>query len=90
MEVKDMVFLLEKTIEELKMEDNWHAEELEKRMRDFCDRIGTKTKILFMLLRIAETGSKVSPPLFDTFEIIGKDSTIRRLTNCKKYLEAIE
>ncbi|CCJ32782.1 glutamate--tRNA ligase [Caloramator australicus] len=89
-EVKDMVFLLEKTIEELKMEDNWHAEELEKRMRDFCDRIGTKTKILFMLLRIAETGSKVSPPLFDTFEIIGKDSTIRRLTNCKKYLETIE
>ncbi|SEF51281.1 nondiscriminating glutamyl-tRNA synthetase [Caloramator fervidus] len=88
-DLKEMIYLLDESIKELEVQNEWNAQELEKVMRAFCDRIGVKTKILFMLLRIAETGSKISPPLFDTFEIIGKESTLKRLTSCKNYLETI-
>lgn len=88
-EIQDIVRLLDDSINELKSIDNWSKEYIETRMREFCERIGTKPKILFMLLRIAETGSKVSPPLFDTFEIIGKESTLKRLNNCREQLSRV-
>ncbi|KRQ87982.1 Glutamate--tRNA ligase [Caloramator mitchellensis] len=84
--IDEMIYLLETAIKILENTDNWTAQELENLMRQLCEEIQVKTKILFMLLRIAETGSKISPPLFDTFEIIGKESTINRLNNCKKQL----
>ncbi|TDT60896.1 glutamate--tRNA ligase [Fonticella tunisiensis] len=86
-DLAQMAELISASIEELNTIENWDKDYLEERMRLLCEKLGTKPKILFMLLRIAETGSKVSPPLFDTFEIIGKESTLRRLERCKKQLE---
>ncbi|QCX34616.1 glutamate--tRNA ligase [Caloramator sp. E03] len=86
-EVAEMVDMLNKAISELKIIQEWEKTFLEDMMRSLCNRIGVKPKILFMLLRIGETGSQISPPLFDTFEIIGKDSTLRRLEGFKSFLE---
>jgi glutamyl-tRNA synthetase len=32
-----------------------------------------------MVLRVAVTGSPVSPPLFESIEILGKEETLRRV-----------
>jgi len=57
------------------------AESLEAASREFADAKGWKTKHAFMLLRLATTGRKASPPLFETMEIIGKEIVRRRLRN---------
>jgi glutamyl-tRNA synthetase len=37
-------------------------------------------------IRVAVWGAKVSPPLFETIEVLGKKTTIERLKRFKKYL----
>lgn len=43
------------------------------------EEMGIKPKFAFGPLRVALTGSKVSPPLFESMEILGRDETLRRL-----------
>jgi glutamyl-tRNA synthetase len=42
---------------------------------------------VFGILRVAITGQKVSPPLFESIELIGKDKTLERLRNAIEILE---
>ncbi len=43
------------------------------------DGLGVKPKFAFGPLRVAVTGSRVSPPLFESMEILGRESTLARL-----------
>ena len=54
---------------------------LEEVARAWTEALGWKTKHAFMLLRLAVTGRKASPPLFDTMAVLGKEITRRRLRN---------
>ena len=44
------------------------------------DALGIKPRLAFAPLRTAISGRRVSPPLFESMEILGKDSSIARLT----------
>jgi glutamyl-tRNA synthetase len=59
---------------------------LEPVVRGFCERLGWKTKELFMAIRIAISGRTASPPLFDTMDVLGKELTRRRLRNAAQVL----
>ncbi|WDC84611.1 hypothetical protein PL321_02570 [Caloramator sp. mosi_1] len=83
----EVLRLLDESIKHLEDIDNWDKIYLEEEMRRLCELINTKTKILFMLLRVAVTGSRISPPLFDVFEIIGKEETLKRLRRCRMDIE---
>ena len=48
-------------------------------MREFVERSGLSASQVFGILRVAVTGQKVSPPLFESMEIIGKEKVIERL-----------
>ena len=52
---------------------------MEEKLRDFCDSNGWNRGVFFMTIRIAVTGKTVTPPLFDTIEVLGKEKTIMRL-----------
>ncbi len=52
---------------------------LERESRALSDARGWKTKHLFMVLRLAVTGRKASPPLFETMEVLGKEICRHRL-----------
>ena len=43
------------------------------------DRLGLKPRLAFTPLRTALSGRKVSPPLFESMEILGRESTLARL-----------
>ena len=43
------------------------------------DGLGIKPKFAFGPLRVAVTGRRVSPPLFESMEILGRDSSLARL-----------
>jgi glutamyl-tRNA synthetase len=44
------------------------------------DRLGLKPRQGFEPIRIAVTGSKVSPGLFESIELLGREATLERLT----------
>ena len=67
-----------RVIEELG-EVSFEVDELEPPLRALCDRQGWKVGDLFMASRVALTGRKATPPLFDVMVAIGHDTTLARL-----------
>lgn len=59
-------------------------EDLESRFRASSEKLGVKPGDLFMVTRIAITGSTVSPGLFETMKVLGKETTLRRLEAARK------
>ena len=57
----------------------WVEANIEQAIRRVQEQLGWSTKIYFMFLRLAVTGSKVSPPLFSSMEVLGKEITLARL-----------
>jgi glutamyl-tRNA synthetase len=57
----------------------WTATALEERLRAFADELGQKPRQAFQPVRLAVTGSKVSPGLFESLELLGRDASLRRL-----------
>ncbi|MGB8984665.1 MAG: hypothetical protein WCC12_22555 [Anaerolineales bacterium] len=56
-------------------------------MREFVEKSGLSPNQVFGILRVAVTGQKVSPPLFESMEIIGRDSVLERLRHAIEALE---
>lgn len=50
------------------------------------EELGIKPKFAFGPLRVGLTGSRVSPPLFESMEILGRDETLRRLKTLRDSL----
>ena len=57
----------------------WDSDSLEDIFRPLADELQMKTGVLFGLLRIAVTGRTAAPPLFQTMEVLGKETCVRRL-----------
>lgn len=70
---------LRESAEELRKVKEWQAKRLEKLFRDLAKRNKWHVGKYFMAIRMALTGKTVTPPLFETMEVIGKEKTIKRL-----------
>jgi len=62
-------------------EVNWTEADIENALRNLQAELGLSTKVYFMTLRLAVTGSKVSPPLFASIEVIGRERVLQRVGN---------
>lgn len=61
-------------------ESGWSAPAIEGALREaIVDGLGIKPKLAFGPLRTAVSGQRISPPLFESMEILGKTSTLARL-----------
>ncbi|WP_194949477.1 glutamate--tRNA ligase [Actinomyces trachealis] len=61
-------------------EGEWHTERLEEVLREaIIEGLGIKPRLAFGPLRVAVTGRQVSPPLFESMEILGRGSCLARL-----------
>jgi glutamyl-tRNA synthetase len=58
---------------------SWMAKEIEAPLRALAEQSGLSAGQLFGPLRLAITGQAVSPPLFETMEIIGRETCLERL-----------
>ncbi|HUY75770.1 MAG TPA: hypothetical protein VMV29_03295, partial [Ktedonobacterales bacterium] len=61
---------------------------LEAPLRELVTELGLKPVQLFTSLRVAVTGRTVSPPLFETMEVLGREVSLTRLRQAIKQLEA--
>ena len=78
-EGKDVGKALLALVEQFEAREGFDAKMLEEVARAWVEGTGWKSKNAFMLLRLAVTGRKASPPLFETMAVLGKEITRRRL-----------
>ena len=64
----------------LERTDPWATEPIESALRSLAEQRALKPKKAFQPVRAAVTGTLVSPPLFESLEILGKEETLARLT----------
>jgi glutamyl-tRNA synthetase len=57
----------------------WTAEGIETALKDLCDELGEKPRTVYLPIRVAVTGSRVSPGLYESLELLGKDESLARL-----------
>jgi glutamyl-tRNA synthetase len=57
----------------------WEATRIEEALRELIDELGEKPRQGFAPIRLAVTGSKISPGLFESLELLGRDETLKRL-----------
>ncbi len=65
----------------------WTHAAAEPPMRAYVEESGLKPNQVFGILRVAVTGQTVSPPLFESMEIIGRETCLRRI---QKAIETLE
>ncbi|TDB39886.1 MAG: glutamate--tRNA ligase [Actinobacteria bacterium] len=58
---------------------SFDAETIEAALREVPERTGVKPKVAFQAVRVATTGSTVSPPLFESLELLGRERTLQRI-----------
>ena len=59
--------------------DPWEATTIEASLRELADELGQKPRQAFQPIRLAITGSAVSPGLFESIELLGRDESLVRL-----------
>ncbi len=57
----------------------WSVDAIEARLKALCEQLGEKPRTVFLPIRVAVTGSKVSPGLYESLELLGRDVTLARL-----------
>lgn len=67
--------------------EKWQHEEIHKIFHDYLAEKSLKPKDVFMPVRIAVTGHKETPPLFECIEVLGKDIVSRRLRMAMDFLK---
>jgi glutamyl-tRNA synthetase len=64
------------------------AQNAEPPMRALVEELGLSAGQVFGILRVAVTGQKVSPPLFESMEIIGRETVLKRVRKAIEILES--
>jgi glutamyl-tRNA synthetase len=57
----------------------WEASRIEDALRELAEELGEKPRAAFGPIRLAVTGAKVSPGLFESLELLGRERSLERL-----------
>ena len=60
-------------------ESEWTTPGLESALRELASERGEKAGAVFTPIRVATTGKRIAPPLFETLETLGQSLTVERL-----------
>ncbi len=71
--------VLKTVSQSLELLENWKAISIGEVMLKTAQELGVKNSLFFMVIRVAISGKKISPPLNESMEILGKDECITRL-----------
>ena len=70
--------------------DPWTQEELERTLREVADGFAREAGDLIHATRVALTGYKTSPGIFEVLELMGREKTRVRLQRLLRYLRKVE
>jgi glutamyl-tRNA synthetase len=72
--------MLPAAVEQLAEVEPFEAARIEAALRELAERLGLKPREAFQPIRLALTGSSISPGLFESLELLGKDESLVRLS----------
>jgi glutamyl-tRNA synthetase len=75
--------LLEEAERALADVEPFAAEPIEASLRSLAERLQLKPREAFQPIRVAVTGSKISPGLFESLELLGREQTLARLRSAR-------
>ncbi|MEK9178261.1 MAG: glutamate--tRNA ligase, partial [Patescibacteria group bacterium] len=85
--IKTQKEVLSKILEKLKaLEKPWKTEIFEKTFRDLGLELEIKAGDIFQLIRVAVSGQTVTPPLFESTQILGEEETLKRVEEVIDFL----
>jgi glutamyl-tRNA synthetase len=58
---------------------SWSAAEIEAALKQLCEELGEKPRTVYAPIRVAVTGSRVSPGLYESLELLGRDRGLERV-----------
>ena len=87
---KDLLGLVEAFRETLLQVDPWEQEELEKALREIAQGMEREASDLIHVVRIALTGKKASPGIFEVLEMMSRDKARSRLDRMIRYLRKLD
>ncbi|HEX4796253.1 MAG TPA: glutamate--tRNA ligase [Humisphaera sp.] len=61
---------------------NWQAADIEAAVKGYCDQKQLGLGKVAQPIRVAVSGTTISPPIFETLEFLGKAKTIARVDRC--------
>ncbi len=71
--------LLEAALEALRACEPYDPETIEGALREVVERTGAKPKQIFQPLRVAITGGTVSPGIFESLAVLGREQSLERI-----------
>ncbi|MBI5954227.1 MAG: glutamate--tRNA ligase [Chloroflexi bacterium] len=87
LDAKQSAEVARKAYQILAVQPDISHEKCEPPLRAYVEESGLNANQVFGILRVAATGQKVSPPLFESMEIIGRDKCLQRIQNAIGILE---
>ncbi|MEW2016882.1 glutamate--tRNA ligase [Rhodococcus sp. NPDC076796] len=76
----DAAPVLDATIEALTALQTWTTADLEATLKDaLIEKLELKPRKAFAPIRVGVTGSHISPPLYESMELLGREKTLARL-----------
>jgi len=63
--------------------DPWDVDRIEEALKALCDRLGEKPKTVYLPIRVAVTGSRVSPGLYESLDLLGKEESLERIRSAR-------
>ncbi len=69
--------------EELAVVEPYTADRIEEALRGLAERLDVSPRKAFQPIRVAVTGSTVSPGLFESLELLGRESSLARIRAAK-------
>jgi glutamyl-tRNA synthetase len=61
---------------------------LEQALREVIDELDCSKKSVMMTVRLAATGRKVTPPLFESIRVLGRERTLARMADARRSVAA--
>jgi len=58
---------------------DWSPEAVESALKAVVDRVGAKPKNVYQPVRVAVAGTTVSPGIFETVAVLGREETLKRI-----------
>ena len=71
--------ILDAAAESLEDVEPWEPNRIETALKNLCERLGVKPRQAFQPIRVAVTGSKVSPGLYESLALLGREESLARL-----------
>lgn len=87
MEKPDTPTALAAAAEALGAIEAWTTEAIDDSLRGMLEATGLNARKGFQPIRVAMSGSMVSPPLFESLEILGKEESLARIERARERLD---